>query len=83
VPAVGKECLGQALGRFDPVSLEADVVPPAHVSAALARSGPGVKSLPGYSISRKLQKIFKPCKNHRKFSVTQKNVYNISKCSEK
>jgi hypothetical protein len=52
--AVGSTWPGQALGQFDLVSLEADMVPLAHESAALARSGPGVKSLPDYSISRKM-----------------------------
>jgi hypothetical protein len=62
---------------------------PANVATGPLVSGPGSKD-PRYKkflcsilIPEKLLQVFEICKMHRIFPVCQKNVYDLSKCSEK
>jgi hypothetical protein len=58
------------------------VGPGPHWSAAVGHFDPGTKCSANCFYSQKSQILVQTCKIHILFSVCQKNVYNMSKCSE-
>jgi hypothetical protein len=52
-------------------------------SAALGHFGPSVKSSCNLFLFPKFQNLLKTCKRHIYLSVSQKNMYDTPKCSQK
>jgi hypothetical protein len=84
VLAVWPSCPGRAAGQVDLVQRGLESGPagpfgqPPWVKLTRCKKFPAV-----YLNFRKIAEILETCKMHRLFSVYRKNVYDLSKCSEK